>query len=90
MMNDIDEWGCPERLGLRREKSDRVLTAGRGGVVAILLGVGIWGLGAMAWSGDLAFLKAFDSAPGRAVAALCAASGVLGLLLSRAAFWNKL
>jgi len=45
MKNDIEAWGCPERLGLRREESDRGSTARRGGIVAILLGVGIWALG---------------------------------------------
>jgi len=89
-MNDIDEWNRPEDMGLRREDREPVMVAVGSGLVALLLSAAIWALGQVNWSGDLAFLDAFDSRQGRLGAALCALGGVGGLLLSRAAFWNRL
>ena len=87
--NEIDEWSRPEDMGLRREGDTGMVAAG-GGIVALLLGTAMWGLGSMNWAGELAFLQAFNSQQGRLGAALCAASGAAGLLVSRAAFWNRL
>jgi len=83
MTKDIEGWGSPEQLGLRLETSDRALTARRGGVVALILGVGMGALGAISWSGRWAFLGAFDSPQGRLGAVLCGAGGLAGLILSR-------
>lgn len=88
-MNDVEGWGCPEAMGLRREESDRATLARRGGLAALVLGIGIWVLGAMNWPADLAFLKALDSAQGRLGAALCAVSGAVALLLSSVALRNR-
>ena len=51
-MNDIEGWGRPEEMGLRREGVPARMVAAGGDLVALLL-------------------------------------GTVGLLLSRAAFWNR-
>jgi len=88
MVRDIEGWGAPERMGLRRELGDRAVLA-RGGIVAILLGAIVFGLGALSGRPELAFLQPLASSAGRWSAMLCAASGAVALLLSRAPFWNR-
>ena len=46
MLNDIEEWGAPERLGLRREPGLRVLLL-RIGIVVLVLGTIPFGLDAL-------------------------------------------
>jgi hypothetical protein len=88
MVRDIEDWGAPERMGLRRELGDRAVLA-RGGIVLILLGVSLFGLGALSGGPALALLQPLASSAGRWSALVFAASGALALLLSRAPFWNR-
>jgi hypothetical protein len=46
MLNDLEEWGAPERLGLRREPRMRAILL-RVGLAMLLLGVIVFGLGAL-------------------------------------------
>jgi hypothetical protein len=80
-MIDIEGWGGPEQLGLRRAKGEPATIARRGGTVALLLGAGLWGLGMVSWSGDLACLAALNSPQSQLAAALCAVSGMVALAL---------
>jgi hypothetical protein len=90
MVRDIEGWGGPERMGLRRELADRAVLA-CGGMVAILLGMSLFGLGELGTrSPELAFLQPLASSAGRWSAVLCAAIGAIALLVSRARFWNRL
>jgi hypothetical protein len=90
MVRDIEGWGGPERMGLRRELADRAVLA-RGGIVAILLGAILFGLGELGTGGpELAFLQPLASSAGRWSALLCVGSGAIALLVSRARFWNRL
>ena len=88
-MIDIEDWGRPENLGLRREEDGSLAVAKRGGVTALLLGAGVWMGGAIAWPGELAFLAALDSAQGRIGAALLVASGMLALVAARLRFGDQ-
>jgi hypothetical protein len=90
MVRDIEGWGNPERMGLRRELADRAVLA-RGGIGAILLGVILFGVGELGrGSAGLAFLQVLASSAGRWSALLCVGSGAIALLVSRARFWNRL
>ena len=89
MLTDIEGWGAPERLGLRREAGDRAVLA-RGGIVVILLGASLFGLGVLSVRPELAFLQLLASDAGRWGALLCAAGGGIALLFSRNAFRNRL
>ena len=80
---DIEEWGRPENLGLRREDFRSPAFVNRVGMVALLLGFALWGAGAVAWPGELAFLGAIDSVPGRVGASLVVAGGALALVFAR-------
>ena len=85
---DIEGWGAPERLGLRREMGDRAVLA-RGGIAVILLGAVLFGLGALSGLPPLGFLEPLASAAGRWSALVCSAGGGIALLASRADFWNR-
>jgi hypothetical protein len=80
---DIEEWGRPENLGLRREDFRSPAFVNRVGTIALLLGFAMWGVGAVAWPRELAFLGAIDSTPGRIGASLVMASGALALVVAR-------
>ena len=80
---DIEEWGRPENLGLRREDFRSPAFVNRVGTIALLLGFAMWGVGAVAWPGELAFLGAIVSIPGRIGASLVMASGALALVVAR-------
>jgi len=92
MKNDIEAWGARNDWACGTQKAIEVRPP-----AAVASSPFCWGsgsgpsaLGARAWSSDLAFLRALDSAPARVASALCVTSGVLGPWLSRAAFWNSL
>ena len=46
MLNDIEEWGAPERLGLRREPGMRAILL-RICIAVLLLGAIVFALGAL-------------------------------------------
>jgi len=85
-MIDLEDWGRPENLGLRRERERTLAVAQRGGVAAVVLGAGLWAAGAVVWPGELAFLAALGSLPGRIGAGLLIAGGALALVVARRRF----
>ena len=80
MIEDIEGWGSPENLGLRREGGDPAAIASTGGAVALLAGVTLFLLGLLARSGELALLAALDSPQGWLAAGLCMGSGTIALI----------
>ena len=88
-MIDIEDWGRPENLGLRREEDESLAVAKRGGIVALLLGAGVWTAGSIAGPDGLAVLAALDSPQGRVGAGLLIASGLLALVAARFHFGDR-
>lgn len=90
MTTDIEGWGAPERIGLRREAGDRAVL-GRAGVLLILFGAVLLGLGAHAGLPGFDALEPLGSDGVRWSALLCVAGGAVALLVARASsFWNRI
>jgi len=88
-MIDIEDWGRPENLGLRREEDESLTVAKRGGIGALLLGAAVWTAGSIAGPDGIPFLAVLDSPQGRLGAGLLIASGLLALVAARLHFGDR-
>ena len=87
MVTDIEGWGAPERMGLKREAGERRLLA-RAGMAALVLGAVLLALGAWIGGQEPDFLWPLATAAGRWSALVCAGCGSIAMLLSRPGLGN--